>query len=432
MKYTLLKAIQKKLMSAAVLIILILYILAAGLLPIFFISVFEKKAVQEYALSAKREVITVFDGISVENHFYPTLNGILVVKDGQNNILFQSGEQDSLLLEAEGSEGSYHAGQDVIYYRHSGKNTFFYILPAAPFSYNSFPLSAALYYCFIAVILLIALFLLYRPLVKLEKILHGAVNGEIDFDLAQFENSSPLSPIFSDLHLLLEKLKNLILRESTAVLMKKQAELDALQSQINPHFLYNTLDTIRGQADVHGLSDISQMSLALSKLFRYSISNHNSSVLLSEELDNIENYLLIQRLRFGDKFEKISRIDEDSLQCKVPKLLIQPIVENAVHHGLEPKLEKGYLLICTYVTQNRLIISIQDNGVGIPQEKLEAINEMLISNAPVLKKQVQGISIGLTNVNARIKLLFGDEYGIILFSMPGAGTNVQISLPIIT
>lgn len=289
-----------------------------------------------------------------------------------------------------------------------------------------------LYLLSVAAILLIAYFQLYRPLRKLERVLHGAVKGKTDFDIEQSDTLSPLAPAFFDLQLLLERLKTLVLRESTALLMKKQAELDALQSQINPHFLYNTLDTIRGQAEVHGLSDVGQMSLALSKLFRYSISNHNSSVFLRDELDNIENYLLIQHLRFGDKFEKINRIDEDALDYKVPKLLIQPIVENAVHHGLEPKLERGSLVIGAYITQNRLVINIQDNGVGIPLEKLVSINEMLASNASAIRNKENGVSIGMMNVNARIKLLFGKEYGITVFSTPGAGTNVQISLPLIT
>jgi len=297
---------------------------------------------------------------------------------------------------------------------------------------SSFVLPGLIYLLIISAIFLVAYFRLYRPLKKLERVLHGVVKGETDFDLAEPGAFSPLAPVFSDLQLLLEKLKTLVLRESTAVLMKKQAELDALQSQINPHFLYNTLDTIRGQAEVHGLSDIGQMSLSLSKLFRYSISNHNSFVFLREELDNIENYLLIQHLRFGDKFEKISRIEEDALQYKVPKLLIQPLVENAVHHGLEPKLERGSLVISAYITQSQLIINVQDNGVGIPPEKLVSINETLAGNASAIRNKDKGVSIGMTNVNARIKLLFGDDYGITVFSTLGAGTNVQISLPLVS
>ena len=274
---------------------------------------------------------------------------------------------------------------------------------------------------------------LYRPILKIERVLNGAVHGKTDFDFAREKDSPALSTIFADLELLIQNMKNLVLRESTAQLMKKQAELDALQSQINPHFLYNTLDVIRGQANARGLHDVERMALSLSQLFRYSISNHDTFVSFEEELTNIEHYLLIQNLRFDNKFERIDKTDPDTLGCKIPKLLIQPLVENAVHHGLEPKLDRGSITISSYRTPSRLIISIRDDGVGLSTKKLTEINDMLRENMPIIDDIPSGgkrRSVGLSNVNARIRLLFGDAYGLVLFSTENTGTEVQLTLPL--
>ncbi len=291
--------------------------------------------------------------------------------------------------------------------------------------------------CYVA--LLAAMYLsiftgLYRPILKIERVLNGAVHGDTDFDFSKEQNSPVLSTIFADLTLLINNMKTLVLKESTAQLMKKQAELDALQSQINPHFLYNTLDSIRGQAGEHGLHDVEMMALSLSQLFRYSISNHDTFIALKEELLNIDNYLLIQNIRFDGKFNKISRVDEDTLLYKIPKLLIQPLVENAVYHGLEPKLNHGTITISVYKTHTRLIVSIKDDGLGLPNEKLIEINDMLQKNAPITDSGAEGAKkhVGLFNVNSRIRLLFGDEYGLTLFSTVNVGTEVQITLPLIS
>ena len=142
-----------------------------------------------------------------------------------------------------------------------------------------------------------------------------------------------------------ENIKRIEESKAKEIYLRKQAELSALQSQINPHFLYNTLETIRGLAMVYGIADIADMTKALADLFRYSINSHGVIVSLEEELKSIHNYFLIQERRFNGKFSLIENVDEDALQCLIPKLLLQPIVENCVHHGWKPNLEKGRLLL---------------------------------------------------------------------------------------
>lgn len=271
-----------------------------------------------------------------------------------------------------------------------------------------------------------------EPISTIEEVLEGASKGKTDFSLDSVKKSGYLTSIFHELNALLSNMQQLTLREANAQLLKKQATLDALQSQINPHFLYNTLDCIRGQAIRNGVKDIEIMTRSLSKFFRYSISNSNSVVTLEEELSNIDSYLLIQQMRFNNKFVKKTSIDEDALNCLIPKLIIQPIIENAINHGLESKIGTGTLTIEAYITEQRLIINIKDDGCGMSPERLESINTALASNASIESSKSNRISVGLSNVNSRIKFTYGDMYGINIYSTKNVGTNVQLNLPLVT
>ena len=150
--------------------------------------------------------------------------------------------------------------------------------------------------------------------------------------------------MYDNLNSLIIRLKQLIDSEYTAGIMKNKPG-DALQSQINPHFLYNTLESIRGQAIVQGVSGIEKMVKAMADIFRYSITNKNAMVTLEEEIKNIDNYLNIQQFRFNNKFIVIKELEEDTLSCLIPKLTLQPLVENTIIHGLETKPGKGTIKI---------------------------------------------------------------------------------------
>lgn len=219
---------------------------------------------------------------------------------------------------------------------------------------------------------------------------------------------------------------------------KKQAEYLALQNQINPHFLYNTLEGIRSEALVAGMDSIAGMTEALATFFRYTISNLDSLVTLEDELANLENYYYIQQFRFGDKLELSIEYkhDEDTdeaeiLQYRLPKLTLQPIVENSIYHGIERKIGKGHLKIRIYVNKERLNIRISDDGLGIGEEKLNELNSKLksLSLDDVNPRQEKKGGIAILNVNNRIKLLFGEEYGIYVYSQINSGTDVEITLP---
>lgn len=363
-------------------------------------------------------------------------DGFLLVKDSYGNVIFSSAPNLNPLDFKSGykNKGTYLLENQIVYYQKLDDTvTAFYAaaIPSALSSWSGFLWIAAIYLLLFVLIFFFVRRKIFEPIITIETVLKGVSKGKTDFCLDSLSRSHQLSSIFQELDALLNNMQQLMLRESNAQLMKKQAEFDALQSQINPHFLYNTLDCIRGQAIRYGIKDIEVMTRALSKLFRYSISNHNATVTLEEELNNIESYLLIQQMRFNNKFIKEAYIDDDARDCIIPKLIIQPIIENAIHHGLETKIGSGLLVIRAYITEQRLIINVKDDGCGIPQSRLEMINAALESNSPIESTEANKISVGLMNVNSRIKLTYGKLYGLNVYSTQDIGTDVQLNLPLI-
>lgn len=217
-------------------------------------------------------------------------------------------------------------------------------------------------------------------------------------------------------------------------LNKRQAQYLALQNQINPHFLYNTLESIRGEALIAGLDGVADMTEALAKFFRYTITNIENLVTVQDELDNCETYFLIQKYRFGDRLQLHIDYDaedwEDIMNCKIPKLTLQPILENSIIHGTELKVETGNLRIQFGRTQDRLLIRISDDGVGMDEETLTKLNRKLGRDGDeLIHGEERKGGIALANVNSRIHLIFGEEYGLHVYSVPQKGTDVEITIP---
>lgn len=217
---------------------------------------------------------------------------------------------------------------------------------------------------------------------------------------------------------------------------KREAQILALQNQINPHFLYNTLETIRSEAIMNGAVNAGTMAEALATFFRYTISNLDYLVQIEDELENIQNYFTIQHYRFGNKIGiQITYDEEDKniLRLYIPKLIMQPVVENAIYHGIEQKLGAGQVTISISYTKQNLDIMISDDGIGIKDTELSEINNRLWTDSENYgyEKSEKSGGIAIRNVNQRIKLLFGEEYGIWLNSIYGIGTDVHIKLPVV-
>lgn len=273
------------------------------------------------------------------------------------------------------------------------------------------------------------------PYRETKKIYQQFIMGYVLNDL--FHLRHPLTPE-SDRAVAL--LNEMIDRDHLINVSKKQAEYLALQNQINPHFLYNTLEGIRGEALLAGLDSVAEMTEALATFFRYTISQVEHLVTLEDELANIENYYYIQQFRFGDKLALHIGYDHedeeaqlDILRLRLPKLTLQPIVENSIYHGIERKVGKGNLKIRISVSDERLRIRISDDGMGMSEEALKQLNEKLrrLTLDDVQEESGKRGGIALVNVNNRIKLLFGEEYGLSIYSWEGAGTDVLVTLPLV-
>ena len=219
--------------------------------------------------------------------------------------------------------------------------------------------------------------------------------------------------------------------EEITKLRQKQAEYLALQNQINPHFLYNALEAIRTDALLADCEDIAETTEALATFFRYTISNVKEYVTFSDELDNAENYFTVQRCRFGDKISmELELENEKLLEARMPKLILQPLVENAVAHGLEGKLGPGTVRIIVENSDRTLFLRVRDDGVGIPDERVRQLNEQFAGDTGAPTGQQKG-GIALRNVNSRIRLMFGENYGLRIFSAEGIGTECCVTLPLL-
>lgn len=209
---------------------------------------------------------------------------------------------------------------------------------------------------------------------------------------------------------------------------KRHAELKALQAQINPHFLYNTLNTITWQAADQGIHDVSRMANALGKFFRLSLSRGAEVISLADEIEHVRCYLSIQQIRYQDKLHYRIEVPEDLLECCVLKLILQPLVENAIYHGIKEKEGAGEIIITASAGMQDgcrvLFLYVYDNGVGIPEEKLTLINTGLRRGG---KNTREGY--GIYNVNERIGLYYGAPFGISYESQSGAGTKAIITIP---
>lgn len=241
------------------------------------------------------------------------------------------------------------------------------------------------------------------------------------------EHTSLSSLNISDTIQLLDMYEKIRMNQYEKNLTKKTGQLAVLQSQINPHFLYNTLDSIRGQALEYHLQEIADMTEALSSFFRYNVSNGPNIVPLRDEIRNIQAYFQIQQYRFENRFSlRIDSEDAQALDCYLPKLTLQPLVENCIFHGLEKISDHGIVTIRILLTQKRLLITVSDNGAGISAETLHSIQKGL-TDGDTPRHSSSGIA--LFNVNERIRLAFGPMYGLTLSSQPDIGTEAEIILP---
>ena len=260
-----------------------------------------------------------------------------------------------------------------------------------------------------------------RPMKKLEDSLKGiGVDKEPEIYIGGPPEIQHLGKTILSMVEQLRKLTDDIVKEQEE---KRKSELDALQSQINPHFLYNTLDSIMWMVESEQYEDAVAMVQALGKLFRISLSRGKNIITVGEELQHARSYLDIQKYRYKNKFISYFEIEEDIEKYKTIKLILQPLIENAIYYGMEYMDGDGEIYIRAYTRENDLYFEVEDNGLGMREEQVAG----LLTEEP--KVRSKGSGIGLRNVHQRIQLYFGETYGLQIESEPDEGTIIRIHLP---
>ncbi|MBC2456942.1 sensor histidine kinase [Clostridium beijerinckii] len=265
-----------------------------------------------------------------------------------------------------------------------------------------------------------------NPIQKLKKLMKKAQEG----DLTVFFNSKyndEIGELGGSFNNMVKEINNLINLVQIEEKNKRIAEMNVLQAQIKPHFMYNTLDTIRWMAEDHNEEDIVEIIEAFTNLLRISLSKGKEIISVKEELSHVQSYLVIQKIRYEDKLNYEIQFDEEILNYKLIKLILQPLVENAIYHGIKEKRGNGKILITGKIENNLLCFTVVDNGKGMDKKTLDKINRMLKNN----NGKKNEIGYGIFNVNERIKIIYGDEYGLTYKSIYGEGTIVELRHPII-
>ncbi len=235
-----------------------------------------------------------------------------------------------------------------------------------------------------------------------------------------------LSKCFNKMSCEIDNLLNRVYKEQ---LTRKESELKALQAQINPHFLFNTLESINWMAQLNNVPEIRDMVTSLSALMEASIGKGSPMVPLSKELKYIDSYLLIMKNRYGDRLTYESHIDKSLLRNEVPKLILQPLVENAIYHGIDRMRKKGIITLTIEQREDQIYIEIKDNGKGMTTEEVEDMNRLFKEDNHDYLLGTNRKSIGLANVNGRLKLFFGQEYGLEVESEYENYTKMKFYVP---
>ena len=245
-----------------------------------------------------------------------------------------------------------------------------------------------------------------------------------DFSAAEIEvySDNEIGSLTRSFNVMTHKIQDLMAQNIQEQEQKRKIELKALQSQINPHFLYNTLDSIIWMAEGKKNEEVVLMTASLARLLRQSISIENELVTIGQEIEYVRSYLTIQKMRYKDKLEFEINVDSRITHAQIIRLVLQPIVENAIYHGLKYKESKGMLKVHGYELGERIIIDITDDGVGMDEETLKHIYDKH-------KVNYHSNGVGVYNVQQRLVLYYGKEYGIIYHSEKGKGTTATVVIP---
>ena len=264
--------------------------------------------------------------------------------------------------------------------------------------------------------------LIIRPLQKLLSAMHSFQTGNFESFLS-FHYQDEIGQLGRGYNEMVTSLAELIERVYKLQLKEREAELNALQSRINPHFLYNTLDSIYWKAQAKGEKEIAEMVWILSHLFRTGLSKNTRYTTVSREFQFLEQYLRLQQLRYGEKISYDIQLDQDAKEQTIPRLILQPLVENAIYHGLEPTDGKGKVTVLCRLSGPGLEFEITDNGAGMDRDMAEQLNQRT--------KSFHAESHAIENIKDRLAIIYQDRFSFSVTNEKGIKTTVSLTLPIL-
>jgi len=262
-----------------------------------------------------------------------------------------------------------------------------------------------------------------RPLKQLKAAMKEVQEGKFEPVYAAVKGDNEIASLNRSFNRMTEHIDELMKKNTTEQAEKRKSEMKALQSQINPHFLYNTLDSIIWMIETGDQEEAILMTSALAGFFRQAIGKSDVFVTIWEELEYTKNYLIIQQMRYKDKIDFNIMVNQDIMECMIIKLVLQPLVENALYHGLKYKEGKGTIRITGYQQRSNIVIKVMDDGIGMDQETLKSIFHK--------KSRVGGRynGVGMVNIQERMVLYYGEGFGLFVESEVGIGTTVTVTLP---
>lgn len=274
----------------------------------------------------------------------------------------------------------------------------------------------------------------YQPNLELENLIREyQKTGGLNFERKKQPRDN--EDLLKELNIILTSLDGMAIRQKNAEILMKNAEINNLQDQINPHFLYNTLEVVRGEALAKGEKKIAEMTASLANYFRYNISRRETFVFLKDELKNSMNYFNIQKNRFGDKISceilYHDVVEKDVENCYIPKLILQPVIENAIYHGLELKLGEGKIRIHITAADSKLKITVTDDGLGMRPEKVDELNRDYDIGKDGSEISNRHNGVAMRNIKKRLKLYWGDRTYMYVASELGNGTQIHMSMPLL-
>jgi two-component system sensor histidine kinase YesM len=269
---------------------------------------------------------------------------------------------------------------------------------------------------------------IYLPIKKLHDVTTTITEQDLRA-LVTRENVDEITELGISFNVMIGKIKELLAAQVKEQEALQKAELKALQAQINPHFLYNTLDTIVWMAETNKTDEVIEIVRALSSFFRIALSKGKDWIPIQQEIEHVRSYLHIQRMRYHDILDYEIDVDDEVLDGAIIKLTLQPLVENALYHGIKQKRNGGAIrVMARKKEQDQVLIEVQDNGVGCTPYKLAQIRERLGDESYEITQEDEGF--GLSNVNKRIKLYYGSQYGLAIESQYQQGTCVTVTIPL--